>query len=79
MAWLKQCVYAAPETDHAALGFVVRGVIATPSMVRARNRYSDAVNAVTLNLRPVGAIRLRRQSSSFPFLQTLQISIMIGR
>ena len=44
-AWLKQHVYAALRTDHADLGFVVRGDIATPSMVRARSSYSDAVNA----------------------------------
>jgi len=35
-AWLKQSVYAALPTNHAALGFVVQGDIATPSMVRAR-------------------------------------------
>jgi hypothetical protein len=32
-----QFVYAAPRTDHAGLGFVVRGDIATPSMVRVRS------------------------------------------
>jgi hypothetical protein len=30
-------VYAALRTDHAGLGFVVRGDIATPSMVLARS------------------------------------------
>jgi len=37
VAWLKQTVYAALRTVLAGLGFVVRGDIATPSMVRAPN------------------------------------------
>jgi hypothetical protein len=49
-AWLKQYVYAALRTNHAGLSFVVPGYIATPTMVRARSSYSDAVNATTLNL-----------------------------
>jgi hypothetical protein len=38
-------VYAALRTDRAFFSFVVRGYIATPSMVCAGSIYSDAVNA----------------------------------
>ena len=41
-ASLVQYVYAALGRIHAGLDFVLRGDIATPSMVRARSRYSDA-------------------------------------
>jgi len=44
--WLKQNVYAALRTDRACLSFVVRGFIATPSMVCAGSSYSDAVNRI---------------------------------
>ena len=37
-----QYAYAALGRIHAGLGFVLRGDIATPLMVRARSRYSDA-------------------------------------
>jgi SAM-dependent methyltransferase len=47
-------VYAALGTDPAGLGFVVRGDIATPSTVRARGSYYDAVNATMPNLYSVG-------------------------
>jgi hypothetical protein len=48
--WLRQNVYAGLRTDRACLSFVVRGYIATPSMVRAGSSYSDVVNATTPNL-----------------------------
>ena len=37
-----QYAYAVLGRIHAGLGFVLRGDIVTPSMVRARSRYSDA-------------------------------------
>src|SRR5262249_36496210 len=42
--WLKQNVCAALRTDRACLSFVVRGFIATPSMVCAGSSYSTYAN-----------------------------------